>query len=188
VNVRIDPLSDRIEIRRELRPGDLGEVVAMHGRLYSREYGLDATFEGHVASAVARAAIQGWPSEREGVWIVERGGRFAGSLALTDEGDQTGVLRWFLLDSSLRGRGLGRRLVGELLAEAQAKGFTRVRLETFSELRAAAHLYRAHGFALVREQTGPRWGRDEITYQHYELELDRRDRRISDAPTLARTA
>jgi hypothetical protein len=40
----------------------------------------------------------------------------------------------------------------------------------------------------VREETGPRWGRDEITYQHYELELDRRDRRISDAPTLARTA
>jgi ribosomal protein S18 acetylase RimI-like enzyme len=187
MKARIDRLSDRIEIRRDLRPGDLGEIVAMHGRLYSREYGLDATFEGHVASAVARAAIGGWPSEREGVWIVERGARYAGSLALTDEDGQTAVLRWFLLDSSIRGRGLGRRLVRELVAEAKAKEFVRLRLETFSELRAAAHLYRAHGFELVREETGPRWGRDEITYQHYEMELERRERRMSDAPTLART-
>ena len=44
-------------------------------------------------------------------------------------------------------------------------------LETFSELNAAAHLYREHGFQVVSAETGPRWGRAEITYQRYEAEL-----------------
>jgi N-acetylglutamate synthase-like GNAT family acetyltransferase len=163
-------MSDRVEIRRDLRPGDLERIVSFHMSAYSTEYGVDASFEDFVGSAVAEAAANGWPGEREAVWIVERDGDFAGCMALTDEGE-TGVLRWFLLDPSIRGRGLGRRLVGELVSTARSLGFERLRLETFSELRVAAHLYLAHGFELVRESTGPRWGRDEITFQHYALEL-----------------
>lgn len=162
-------MSDRVEIRRQFRPGDLEQIVSFH-RAYATEYGLDSSFEDFVASAVEEAATKGWPREREAVWIVERDGDFAGCLALTDEGE-TGVLRWFLLDPSLRGRGLGRRLVEELISTARSLGFERLRLTTFSELTAAAHLYREYGFEVVKEETGPRWGRDEITFQHYALEL-----------------
>jgi len=41
-------------VRSELLPGDLGEIVAHHGRRYAEEYGVDASFEGFVAAA-------GWP-------------------------------------------------------------------------------------------------------------------------------
>ncbi len=44
-------------------------------------------------------------------------------------------------------------------------------LETFSELTAAAHLYREHGFEVVSAETGPRWGSAELTYQRYEASL-----------------
>jgi GNAT superfamily N-acetyltransferase len=71
----------------------------------------------------------------------------------------------------VRGRGLGRRLLGELLAFADEVGYQRVYLETFSELRAAAHLYLEAGFRLTSADSAPRWGREEITYQRYELEL-----------------
>jgi N-acetylglutamate synthase-like GNAT family acetyltransferase len=163
-------VSGRVEIRREFRPGDLEAVVAHHARLYSREYGLNAEFEEKVAVACAEAARAGFPTEREAIWIVERGGEHAGSIGLTDEGD-TGVVRWVLIDPELRGRGLGRRLLADVIAQARKLGYARLRLETFSELRAAAHLYREVGFQVVREDTRPRWGRDSITYQYYELEL-----------------
>jgi N-acetylglutamate synthase-like GNAT family acetyltransferase len=164
-------VSDSVSIRRELRAGDLDRIVSMHGRVYSRENGVDSTFEEMVAAAVARAASQGFPRHREGIWIIERGGSLLGSLAFTDEGDDVAMVRWVLLDPALRGMGLGRRLLGELLVEVEALGYSMVCLETFSELRTAAHLYRAHGFEVIGSETGPRWGRDEITYQRYEREL-----------------
>jgi N-acetylglutamate synthase-like GNAT family acetyltransferase len=163
-------MSGEVQIRREFRPGDLDSIVAHHARLYSREYGLNAEFVAKVATACADAERTGFPAEREAIWIVERVGEHAGSIALTDEGD-TGVVRWVLIDPELRGHGLGRQLVAEVIAKARELGYERLRLETFSELTAAAHLYREAGFEIVREDTRPRWGRDSITYQYYELEL-----------------
>src|SRR5215217_1774230 len=107
-------------IRRELRPGDLGAIIEHHGRTYAREYGVDSSFEAHVAAAVARAAIRGFPRESEAIWIVERDGVHAGSLAMTDEGDGVACVRFFVLDAELRGAGLGRQLLDELLDTARA--------------------------------------------------------------------
>jgi RimJ/RimL family protein N-acetyltransferase len=161
-------------IRRELRPGDLGAIIAHHGRMYLDQYGLDSTFEGHVAASVAGAGKRPFPRENEGIWIVELDGEHMGSIALTDEGDGQAMLRWVVLDPALRGRGLGRRLVAEVVAFAEAAGYERVTLETFSDLTAAAHIYRSNGFELQWEQTGPRWGRETITYQGYELNFQAR--------------
>jgi GNAT superfamily N-acetyltransferase len=163
-----------VTIRRDLRPGDLGAIVEMHGRLYSTEYGNDSSFEGFVASSVSRAGIRGFPGEREGIWIVERGGELAGSIAYTDEGEGTATLRWVLLDPELRGQGLAAGLVADLLDEVEEHGYERICLETFSDLRAAAHIYLSHGFEVVHSETGPRWGRERVTFQHYELLLPRR--------------
>jgi N-acetylglutamate synthase-like GNAT family acetyltransferase len=166
-------MSGRIEIRRKLREGDLEEIVAFHGRIYGREYGVDDRFEEMVAGAVGDAVRRGFPGEHERVWIVERDGEFAGCLALTDAGDDSGAVRWFVFAPSVRGRGLGRRLMDELVAEAQELGFERLKLETFSDLTVAAGMYRSYGFEIVDEDTRPRWGRDSITYQYYELDLAR---------------
>src|SRR3954454_12070349 len=97
-----------MQIRRELQPGDLGEIVALHGRVYSREWGHDETFEAMVAQSVVDAAADGFPGPGEGVWIVEERGTVVGCLGLTDEGDGEARVRWFVFESSLRGQGLGR--------------------------------------------------------------------------------
>jgi GNAT superfamily N-acetyltransferase len=164
-------MSERVEIRREFRTSDPEGIIEHHRRVVPDEFGLNSEFMSMIADAIAEQRRRGWPTEREGIWIVERDGVHAGSMALTDEGD-TGVVRWVLLDSDLRGQGLGRRLLNELLAKAREVGFERLRLETFSELRAAAYLYREAGFVILREDTRPRWGRASITYQYYELELE----------------
>ncbi len=180
-------MADSIEIRRELRPGDPEAIVAQHRRLYPREQGVDADFVAMVDAAVAAAVDAGWPRPNEGLWVVECDGDFAGSVALTDDGNGVAVVRWVLLEPELRGRGLGRRLVEEVLEKAEASGYARVRLETFSDLRAAGGLYRALGFELTEADSRPRWGREQITYQHYVLELPRTEQSAAVAEAAART-
>ena len=162
-------MSGEPTIRRELRPGDLGAIVAHHGRLYRHEYGVDSRFEAMVAASVAKAGGSGFPAEREAIWIVELDGEHAGSIAITDEGDGVAMLRWVVLDPALRGHGLGRRLVAAAVEEARGLGYSGMVLMTFSDLRTAAHIYRSCGFELEWEDTAPRWGRAAITYQRYEL-------------------
>jgi ribosomal protein S18 acetylase RimI-like enzyme len=158
-------------IRDELRPGDMEAIVAHHRRIYGDEYGVDSRFGDFVAAAVARAEERGFPTEREAIRIVELDGEHAGSIGLSDEGDGEAAIRWVVLSPEVRGKGLGRRLVGEMLAFAEDHGYRRVWLETFSELTTAAHLYLEAGFVVTDADTAPRWGRDAITMQRYELEL-----------------
>jgi len=167
-------MDERLEIRTTFRPGDLGAIIAHHGELYSREYGVDSTFEAHVAAAVSAIGKLGWPGPREQLRIAELDGRHAGSIALSDERDGWAALRFFVLDAELRGQGLGRRWVAEVLESAENDGYEGVRLETFSDLRAAAHIYRSHGFELISAESGPRWGRASFTYQRYELSFQSR--------------
>src|SRR3954454_17065696 len=94
-----------MRIRRELQPGDLGEIITLHGRVYSREYGHDETFEAMVAESIVDAAAEGFPGPGEGVWLVEEEGALRGCLGLTDEGGGEARVRWFVFEPGLRGRG-----------------------------------------------------------------------------------
>jgi len=160
-----------VTVRRVLRPGDPEAIVDLHRRIYPGEHGVDETFTRDVGAELARLVARGWPGPGEGIWVVERNGALAGCLALSDEGQGTGRVRFFLLEPGLRGDGLGRRLLGELLERARGAGHSRLTLTTFEELRAAAHLYRQAGFRVVAEDRSPRWGRERFCLQHYELAL-----------------
>jgi GNAT superfamily N-acetyltransferase len=158
--------SGPVTIRRELRPGDVEALVRMHGTIYPREHRVGGSFEADVARDLASAIERGWP-ERGAVWIVEHEGQIAGSLALAEEGEGPARVRWFLLAPQVRGRGLGRRLLDELVGEADDAGHQVLCLVTFSELRVAAHLYRGHGFEVVEAHRDDRWGRP-LLLQRYE--------------------
>jgi len=155
-----------VTVRRELRPGDVEAIAAMHGEAYGREYRVNQNFAIDVRQNLQAAVDSGWP-ERGLVWLVEHDGELAGSLALTEESAGVACVRWFLLLPSVRGAGLGRRLVTELVSEADAAGYELVHLMTFSELRAAAHIYRTVGFEVTGSREDDRWGRP-LTLQTYE--------------------
>ncbi len=162
--------ADRL-LRRELRAGDADAIVELHRSVYIPEYGMNHEFVNGVRETVRSALAQGWPERGGGGgWLVERDGEPAGCIGLTDEGDGIGRVRWVVLLPELRGQGVGRRLLAELLAKARAAGFRRLELDTFSALTAAARMYRAAGFTVVSERERDDWG-PRIVYQRYELAL-----------------
>src|SRR4051812_35022320 len=103
--------SRAVTLRTVLAPGDLGSVVSLHGILYAREFGFDATFEAYVAAPLAEFVRRDSPRER--LWMAERNGRLVGCVAVVVASPQTAQLRWFLVDPSARGEGLGKRLLQE---------------------------------------------------------------------------
>src|SRR5436190_8585887 len=102
---------EAISLRIDLRAGDLGTIVYLHGVVYARERGFDPTFEAYVAGPMSEFVQAANPRER--LWIAEQDGRLVGCVAIVAASSQTAQLRWFLVDPSARGIGLGRKLLGE---------------------------------------------------------------------------
>jgi GNAT superfamily N-acetyltransferase len=157
-----------ISVRTTLRPGDVGEIVRLHGVVYAREHGFDATFEAYVAEPLARFVTQGLPRER--LWIAEREGAIVGCVAIVAASPRAAQLRWFLVDPAARGHGLGTRLLDEAIAFSRASGYRSILLWTVSALAPAARLYRAKGFGKIEEKPGRMWGVD-VVEERYELNL-----------------
>ena len=151
-----------MEIRLATRPGDLGEVIALHGRLYAGEYAMDQSMEAYCGEGICRFALdRGERGADVGeLWVAEdEDGRILGSIAMLAE-EGTGRLRWLLLHPDLRGKGAGRKLVETSLDYARERGFPGVFLTTIAGLDAAHHIYRRAGFELTSSEPASRWGID----------------------------
>jgi ribosomal protein S18 acetylase RimI-like enzyme len=157
-----------VTLRTDLRPGDIGSIVQMHGAVYAREYGFDVTFEAYVAGPLARYALA--PSDGDRLWIADRDAQVVGSVAIIEASAEEGQLRWFLVDPSARRQGLGTRLLNGAVAFARERGYHSVFLWSVSLLAAAARLYRAAGFEKAEERPGRRWG-VEVAEERYVLKL-----------------
>ena len=155
-------------IRHHLKPGDVGAIVRLHGVAYAREYGFDPTFEAYVAGPLAEFVLH--PNDQSRLWIAERGEQLVGSVAIVGVSAKEAQLRWFLVDPSARGQGLGRRLMQEATAFAAQCRYESVFLWTVSALTTAARLYRDAGFVKVEEKPGRHWG-VEVIEERYVLDL-----------------
>src|SRR5262249_34915291 len=100
-----------ITLRHCLKPGDLGSVIRHHGMVYAREYGFAPTFEAYVAGPLAEFIRS--RSDRDRLWIAERGESLVGSIAIVGTSANEAQLRWFLVEPSSRRMGLGRGLLRE---------------------------------------------------------------------------
>lgn len=106
--------------------------------------------------------------------VAELDGVIVGTGALVAETPGIGRLVRISVDRQFRGRGIGRRLVQHLIAEARARGYRRVICETNDDWRDAIALYRACGFVEEARRDG------EV---HFALDLSSSDHKAEGLPT-----
>jgi DNA-binding MarR family transcriptional regulator/GNAT superfamily N-acetyltransferase len=156
---------------RPPRPGDLGWVISRNGALYAEEYGWDASYEALVARIVAEY-VDGQDPARECAWIAEVDGEPVGCVFVVaddvvaddrEEGDGgTARLRLLLVEPSVRGMGIGGRLVEECLRFARRAGYRRMVLWTNDVLTAARRIYQRAGFELIGSDKHHSFGHDLV--------------------------
>jgi N-acetylglutamate synthase-like GNAT family acetyltransferase len=161
-------------IRTHIKPGDIGYITYLHGSLYATEFGLDHTFEGYVAAGLGEFAKTYEPA-KDHFAVAEMDERIVGAIAIVGHPNQNAQLRWFLVHPDARGQGLGKRLLTDAVEFCRQRKYKSVFLWTISDLKTAAHLYRAAGFQLTEQKTHEIWGAVR-TEERYELNLNNDDK------------
>ena len=159
---------DEISIHTELRPGDIGYVIHLHGVLYAKEYGYGLQFESYVAKGLAEF-YEKYDPERNRVWVCEHNDRIIGFLLLMDRGTAA-QLRYFLIEPEYRGLGLGSRLLNLYMEFLRECGYKESYLWTTHELSTAALLYKRLGFQRTEEKESIAFGKP-LREQRYDLIL-----------------
>jgi ribosomal protein S18 acetylase RimI-like enzyme len=163
------PTLDDISIRTELRPGDIGYIAHLHGKLYKDEYDYGIEFESYVAEGLSEF-FKSYDPKTNRVWICEHNDEIIGFMLLMNRG-AAAQLRYFLISPEYRGIGLGQRLM-ELYMEYMLNcGYASSYLWTTSDLTAAAGLYKKFGFQLTEEKPTDSFGKKAVLMQKYELHI-----------------
>lgn len=128
----------------EIRPDDLtgpemAELIAIHaGTMLAASPPESCHF----------LPIDGLRQPSVTVWSLWEDGALLGCGALKDLGDGTGEIKSMHTREVLRGRGLGRRMLEHILAEARRRSYRALFLETGSmaAFLPARRLYEVYGF------------------------------------------
>ena len=157
-----------ISIRTELKPGDIGYVIYLHGKLYGKEYGYGVQFENYVAKGLSEF-YETYDPQRSRVWVCEHNDKMIGFLLLMDRGESA-QLRYFLIEPEYRCIGLGSKLMNLYMDFLYECGYQKSYLWTTHELTTAANLYKRFGFQLTEEKESTAFGKP-LREQRYDLIL-----------------
>ncbi|WP_295959005.1 helix-turn-helix domain-containing GNAT family N-acetyltransferase [Rhodoferax sp.] len=171
--LRLGPVASTAEqtrIARGYQPGVIGRVAQMHADYYAHNFGFGQFFESQVATGMAEFTAR-LDCPHNALWTAVQAGRTVGSIAIDGEdlGGEIAHLRWFIVDDSQRGSGVGRALLQQALAFCDQQGRAAVHLWTFQGLDAARRLYESEGFVLAQEQPGSQWGTELVEQRFVRL-------------------
>lgn len=154
-------------IRNTLEPGDLGQIAALHGKVYSEEHDFGLGFEAYVMESLLEF-YRAYTKKKDRVWVVESEGKMVGFILLMHRPSNRAQLRYFILAKEFRGFGIGSRLMTEWMEFYAVSNYDAAYLYTTSGLDAAASLYEKMGFRKISEMKSRNYG-VPLLEQYYEL-------------------
>lgn len=152
-----------ISISKGYVPGLVGRTIQMHMKYYSEAVGFGAYFESRLAANLADLTGR-LQNDKNEVWSAILDGEIVGTVFIDGEdlGQNRAHLKAYIVDESVRGTGVGRKLLVEAVSFADTQGFDETRLWTFRGLDAALRLYQMAGFELITQAAGSQWGKEVI--------------------------
>lgn len=165
-----DPLASAVWIR-PFREEDAGPVRSIVARGLA-EFGLALDPEGMDADLDDVEST--YRTTGGDFWVVEDGrGQVVGTCGLWIDPDDPRrcELRKMYLEPSLRGLGMGRRLLAGAIDHARRAGCASIELETNRQMKAAIALYESHGFRRVEADEGSEAGCGDRCELRYALDL-----------------
>ncbi|MHB1654482.1 MAG: bifunctional helix-turn-helix transcriptional regulator/GNAT family N-acetyltransferase [Desulfitobacteriaceae bacterium] len=157
----------KVNIRCDLKPGDVGYVIYLHGWIYAEECGYNHIFEGYVCKTFYDF-LENYSPKKDRLWLAEANGEIVGTVAIVGHSPVKAQLRWFIINPAFRGIGLGRALLDEALKYCRENGYKKIFLETTEDQKKAVNMYVKAGFKKVDEFENKAWGKVLIE-QTYEL-------------------
>jgi len=109
-------------------PGLIGTIAALFGRAMAASHGVDWTLDAMIAGEQIEFFRRFDPTS-DRVWVATDAGIPKGGLTIEgprpEAGQDAARLRFFILDESVRGRGLGRRMVADAMRFCRDRRYPR---------------------------------------------------------------
>lgn len=133
-------------VLRNPRPGDIGWLISVHGKLYAEQFAFDSGFEKDIAKKVV-AFLEAQHSFNR-LWLATINDEPVGSIAVSLRPDQSAFINFLLVKTECRGYGVSKTLMNKVISHCEDRHIGLLCLETYSCLTAARNLYKKYGFTL----------------------------------------
>ena len=133
-------------IREAASPGDIEQARELFLE-YAAWLKVDLCFQGFEQELAGLPGKYAPPQGR--LLLAGADGAPAGCIALRPIESGIGEVKRLYVRPEFRGRGIAKKLAGEIVAAARAIGYAGLRLDTLEFMREAAALYRSLGFVEI---------------------------------------